>query len=230
MHELVARKEDWGPPLAMPLVRDASIDGLTWWPQDGVGYYPVEAGIAPYDQMYFDRFDRDAKTDLGRALMQARVDFVEQYYQGSLLIDVGIGSGAFVELRQRTRRTYGYDVNPAGIRWLKERNLFCKPYGKPFHAMTMWDVLEHIWDYPALLENVRKWLFISLPIFSDVHHVLRSKHFRPTEHYWYFTRDGLVRAMGGCGFDLMSESMVETELGREDIGTFAFRRDGCSND
>jgi hypothetical protein len=28
-----------------------------------------------------------------------------------------------------------------------------------------------------------------------------------------------------CGFALVSESTVETELGREDIGTFAFKRD-----
>jgi hypothetical protein len=60
----------------------------------------------------------------------------------------------------------------------------------------------------------------------DAEHALRSKHFRPTEHYWYFSRDGLVFAMKGCGFALVAESNVETELGREDIGTFAFRRDG----
>jgi hypothetical protein len=31
--------------------------------------------------------------------------------------------------------------------------------------------------------------------------------------------------MKACGFELVSESAVETELGREDIGTFAFRRE-----
>jgi hypothetical protein len=54
--------------------------------------------------------------------------------------------------------------------------------------------------------------------------VLRSKHFRPQEHIWYFTREGLVNAMKACGFSLVAESDFETELGREDIGTFAFRR------
>jgi hypothetical protein len=34
-----------------------------------------------------------------------------------------------------------------------------------------------------------------------------------------------VVAMNLCGFALVSESIVETELGREDIGTFAFRRE-----
>jgi hypothetical protein len=198
---------------------------LTWWPQIGIGYYPVEAGLAPYDQDYFDRFARDARTDLGRALMQARFNFVDQHYRG-ILIDVGIGSGAFVELRRARRRTtYGYDVNPAGIVWLKERALLVDPYLVSFDAITLWDVLEHIPDFQSLLANVSNWVFLSLPIFRDAEHVLRSKHFRPDEHYWYFTRDGLVFAMKMCGFALVSESMIETELGREDIGTFAFKRE-----
>lgn len=158
--------------------------------------------------------------------MQARVDFVAQHYQGSL-IDVGIGSGAFLDLRRRSRPmrpTFGYDVNPAGIEWLQHRRLFADPYAAPFEAASMWDVLEHVPDYPTLLANVQQWLFLSLPIFADAGHVLRSKHFKPGEHCWYFTRGGLVFAMQACGFTLVSESTVETELGREDIGTFAFKR------
>jgi hypothetical protein len=197
---------------------------LTWWPELGIGYYAVDANLAPYDQDYFDRFDRDARTELGKALMRARFNFVERHYRGPL-VDVGIGSGAFVELRcQRGRTTYGYDVNPAGIEWLKQRNLLVDPYQVIFDAITLWDVLEHMSDFQLLLANVRDWVFLSLPIFYSAEHALSSKHFRPAEHYWYFTRDGLIYAMRICGFDLVSESNVETELGREDIGTFAFRR------
>lgn len=195
---------------------------LTWWPQLGIGYYPVEAGIEPYDQDYFDNFARNSDSLLGRALMRARVEFVEQHYQGPL-IDVGVGSGAFIEARGRT---YGYDVNPAGIGWLMDRRLFVDPYEMLFNAASMWDVLEHMPDYPRLLANVREWLFLSLPIFSGPEHVLRSKHFKPKEHCWYFSPAGLVVAMKQCGFALVSESMFETELGREDIGSFAFRRSG----
>ena len=186
----------------------------------------MEAGIAPYDQDYFDRFERQAQTELGRALMRARFNFVERYYRGTL-IDVGIGSGAFVELRQARRRTtYGYDVNPAGIEWLEQHALLVDPYLVSFDAMTLWDVLEHIADFQSLLSNVRDWLFLSLPIFHDAEHALRSKHFRPDEHYWYFTRDGLVFAMKACGFALVSADTFEIDIGREDIETFAFRRLG----
>ena len=106
------------------------------------------------------------------ALMRARCDFVEQHYQGAL-IDVGIGCGAFVELRlARGLPAFGYDVNPAGIRWLDERSLLVDPYLTAFDAMTLWDVLEHMPEFPSLIANARKWLFLSLPIFRDAEHVL----------------------------------------------------------
>jgi Methyltransferase domain len=220
------RQDDRGPAGAVsPLAEQCAAGCLTWWLQRGIGWYPVEAGFAPYDQDYFDSFDRNAHTALGRALMRARFEFVERHYRGAL-VDVGIGSGAFVEMRnQHGRTTYGYDVNPAGIAWLEERQLLVDPYLVAFDAMTLWDVLEHIPDFRPLLANVREWLFLSLPIFRDAEHALRSKHFKPDEHCWYFTRDGLVFAMKWCGFVLVSESRIETELGREDIGTFAFRRE-----
>jgi hypothetical protein len=156
--------------------------------------------------------------------MQARFDFVERHYKGRL-VDIGIGSGAFIELRRaRKRMTWGYDVSRAGIKWLDDRALLVDPYLVSFEAMSLWDVLEHIPDFQSLLANVSDWLFLSLPIFRDADHALRSKHFKPDEHCWYFTRDGLVFAMKACGFDLVSENTMETELGREDIGTFAFQR------
>lgn len=198
---------------------------LIWWPEIGVGYYPVTAGITPYDQEYFDRFARQADSNIGRALMRARCDLVEKHYQGRDLVDVGIGSGAFINERSRRgRASCGFDVNPAGIRWLHERLKLVDPYAIPFNAMTMWDVLEHIPDFRPLLANVWEWLFVSLPIFENADHVLRSKHFRPDEHCWYFTHAGLARVLNDLGFLLVEYSDIETKLGREDIGSFVFRR------
>src|SRR5262245_59513311 len=207
-----------------PLANQFANRCLTWWPEVGVGFYPVASGFEPYDRDYFDRFANDAHSDLGKALMQARFNFVEQHYRGPL-VDVGIGCGAFVELRSnRRRQTYGYDVNPAGIEWLEQRKIFVDPHVVTFDAVTLWDVLEHIADFQGLLANVLDWVFLSLPIFYSAEHALQSKHFRPNEHYWYFTRDGLIHVMALCGFELISANTMETDLGREDIGTFAFRR------
>jgi hypothetical protein len=196
---------------------------LQWFPELGVGYFPVTA--SPYDQAYFDRFARQALEPIGQKLMRARISFVDKYYSGALL-DVGIGSGAFIEKRNALRpsSTFGFDINPAGIAWLKQRDLWINPYDGEVPALSMWDVLEHMSDFRLLLARVRRLLFLSLPIFRDAEHVLRSKHFRKDEHYWYFTRHGLISILRDPGFELIAESNMEIRAGREDIGTFAFRR------
>jgi hypothetical protein len=196
---------------------------LQWFPELGVGYFPVTG--SPYDQVYFDRFARQAAEPIGQKLMRARVSFVDKYYSGALL-DVGIGSGAFIEKRNdlRPNSTFGFDINPAGVAWLKKRDLWYDPYDGNVPALSMWDVLEHMHDFRSLLGGVRRLLFLSLPIFRDAEHVLRSKHFRKDEHYWYFTRHGLISVLHGLGFELIAESDMEVRAGREDIGAFVFRR------
>jgi hypothetical protein len=54
--------------------------------------------------------------------------------------------------------------------------------------------------------------------------VLKSKHYRKDEHYWYFSKAGLIIFMDRLGWKLREVSDVETILGREGITSFAFRR------
>lgn len=195
---------------------------LEW--RDGIGWLdpvnPIE-----YGKDYFAEYQRRSATDIGRRINAFRIEFVDKYYTGGRLCDVGIGSGAFVKHRNLAgSMTYGWDINPRAVRWLQKRELLRNPYIEAFTALSFWDVIEHIPDYPALLRNIGSWLFVSLPIFADEHHALRSKHFKPGEHCWYFTEQGLIRAMQNCGFTLIDANRNETLLGREDIGTFVFKR------
>lgn len=214
------------PPLMPAFGQECAARRLTWWPEIGVGYYPVEEGVKPYGQAYFDRYAAQADSEIGRQLMAARVDFVAAHWSGALL-DIGVGSGGFISAAAASRRfagVAGYDVNPAAKRWLEAAGLWFDPTGRIVDAVTFWDVLEHIPDFPRLVSRVREWVFVSLPIFQNGEHVLRSKHYRKDEHVWYFTRDGLIWAMKGCGFECVEVSDVETRIGREDIESFAFRR------
>lgn len=191
---------------------------LQWFPELELGFFPVSA--APYDAAYWDRYRRMDRTASGEALTRARVDLVDSYWNGPL-VDVGVGGGRFVEQRAQTR---GYDVNPEAVRWLKGIGRWCDIYQDGADAATFWDSLEHIADPRAILSKVRHFAFVSLPIFSGPEHVLRSRHFRKDEHFWYFTAAGFGRFMGSCGFDLLEYNSQEVDCGREDIGTFVFGR------
>lgn len=175
-----------------------------------------------YDEDYFAKYQKYAETPLGLALNRARLELVNEWlHPGKALIDVGIGCGQFVGARGYT---FGWDVNPKGVEWLEERRLLMNPWKIDVPGMSFWDSLEHIEDPSQVLEHCREFCFVSIPIFTDQSHVLRSKHYRPDEHYWYFVRSGFVRFMGNHGFRVVEHSMVETELGREDIESFVFQR------
>lgn len=209
--------------MSLPAMVEALSEGrLMWFEELGYGFFPVEN--TPYDQEYFDRYRSQADTSIGQALNRARCDLVRTWWTGAVL-DVGIGDGAFLRARGGEHFDKGFDVNPAGVSWLEERDQFADLYGlaRPVVA-TFWDSLEHIEDPAAALERISYMAFVSLPIFDDVRHVLRSKHFRKDEHYSYFTRPGFIGFAGRCGFAVADLNTMESDLGREGIETFVLTR------
>jgi len=197
---------------------------LQWFPELGLGYYPVTE--SPYDGEYWDKYVKYADTDLGRQIAKERIAFVDGFYQGQVL-DVGIGCGDFVTKRNQwteDKTTFGYDINPVGVAWLESNGLYLDPYKKPVFAATFWDVFEHIHDHSSLLQGITGYIFMSVPIFTGPDDVMQSKHFRKDEHCWYWTPKGLEQYMAGFGFTLIGESDFETRLGRESIGSYAFKR------
>lgn len=189
---------------------------LLWLPEFGIGYYPVED--QPYDEQYWQKYLVMEQTDIGKTLNQARVNMVKEY-EWNEIIDIGIGSGAFIK---EFSNAYGFDINPNAIEWLKQNNKWKEPSN--VDAMSFWDSLEHIHNPTELLGNINKYAFVSCPIYTDKDHILRSKHFRPDEHCWYWTYEGLIKFMSNFGFYLLEYSNIETLIGREDIGSFTFKR------
>lgn len=189
---------------------------LLWLPNYGLGYYPVED--SPYDEAYWYKYQKMEMTDIGRKLNDARLEIVKRY-QWESLIDIGIGSGAFIK---ELDNAYGFDINPSAVEWLKAIGKYKEP--EPVDAMSFWDSIEHIHNPTDLLNKCRKIVFISTPIYHSKEHILRSKHFRPDEHCWYFTKAGLIGFMDNFGFNCAEYSEIETEIGREDIGSFVFKR------
>ena len=212
------------PPPRFVLLDALTADRLAWLPEIGVGFYPVSCGAEPYDAAYFAKYQRYAATPLGRALTAQRLAFVDNHWRGEL-VDVGIGCGAFIEARADT---LGYDVCPQAIAWLRQRHLFYDIRARSIAAASFWDSLEHIPDFDAILASVEAWAFVSLPIFRGGDHARASKHFRRDEHCWYFEERGLLTVMERLGFACVDRSDIETRLGREDILTYAFVRDGAS--
>lgn len=197
-------------------------DGFLWLPSRGMGRLPTSE--PPYDADYFQNYVKLAGTPMGRAITSARVDLVRRYVGNGHVTDVGVGCGAFIMARMGW--TWGYDVNPAGVAWLHSVGRWCDPYDRSVSAVTLWDVIEHLEQPAQLLANVRRWVVMSLPIVPDAGPPSTDwKHYKPREHCWYWTDRGLVNWMAEHGFGLRDRSRIETQLGRQDIGTYVFERE-----
>ena len=171
----------------------------------GIAYQEDMSKSVPYDDAYFDRYVGYEGSEIEQALNRCRLNLVAQA-RGMEVIDVGIGSGKFLQAAQAAGlKCSGYDVNPRAEAWLKERDLWLDIYnpGPPtFYqggtvCWTFWDVLEHIPEPHKILDKipVGHCLLTSIPIFADLSRVRESKHFRPDEHYYYFTDEGFRRWM-----------------------------------
>lgn len=189
----------------------------------GVAYQHDQSASVAYDIDYFDKYRGYEGTEIAQRINAARLDLVSRHVAGDFVLDIGVGSGEFVKNRPNT---FGYDINPAAAAWLKGCGLWSDRF-EDFRAFTFWDVLEHVRD-PGVDYFGRiaggAWLFTSLPIFGDLTQVRVSKHYRPNEHYYYWTESGFVRWMARHGFTLREINEDETRAGRDSIVSFAFRK------
>lgn len=196
------------------------MDSLLWSEELGIGFHPREP--MDYEGPYFKKYQQLDNSKMGAALTKLRVDLVERHYgdNGSQVIDIGIGGGRFVT----QYGCWGFDVNPDAVAWLEERSALRDPYANSVDALAFWDSLEHIPDPESIVACARQWVFVSMPIYENAKDCLESPHYKPGEHIWYWTFDGLSRWFQRQGFEMYEANHMETEAGRRGIMSFAFKR------
>lgn len=201
---------------------------LRWYDDHG---YLSACPDGVYNDAYFDKYVGYAATENGKAITRSRLELVRLFVgTRARVLDFGIGCGAFIDARNAQAKcieappTVGYDIMPKSLDWLHSRGLHSDLWENPEDVVTFWDSAEHVEDFAALMGRVKRIAFFAIPIFRDREHVLQSHHYRPDEHFWYFTHDGLVKMMRRCGFDLLYSGADECQYGRKDIGSYAFMR------
>ena len=200
-------------------------DDLRYCYKHGIMFQTDMSKSIEYGKNYYQHYVTLIGNEISNKLNASRVALTEKY--SKCLLDVGIGSGEFI-MRSKMK-VYGYDINPYGISWLRERNLYVDPYSSALDGIdgwTLWDTLEHISHPEEFLHLVLPgtYLFVSLPIFSDLTKIRQSKHYKPGEHYYYFTEQGFLWFMTSRGFSLVEMSDQESVAGRDSILTFVLRK------
>jgi hypothetical protein len=191
-------------------------------PSHGVAYQKDRNHIVNYDGAYYEKCRSYEGQLIADKINAGRRSIVSRHFGSGAVLDTGIGSGEFIKGRQNT---YGRDVNPVAIEWLKRNDLWAQ-YPQDFDAFTFWDVLEHIETPANVLQHIRPsaYLFASIPVFDDLALIRESKHYRPGEHLYYWTDRGFISWLGMHGFELLERDCFESKAGRENIATYAFER------
>ena len=197
---------------------------LSWCNDHGIMYQTDMSTSVDYAKDYYEKYISYEKTEIATKLNEGRTKITEKYCNN--LLDIGIGSGEFI--KESKIPAYGFDINEIAVKWLKEIGLYVDPYNKmpDVGGLTFWDSLEHIPNPNALLSLVKskQYVFISIPIFDNLFNLKKSKHYRPNEHYYYFTANGIVKYMKDSGFSVVEIDDFEIKSGREDIMTFVFQK------
>ena len=192
---------------------------MKWNDDKGFGFLKA---TEPCTKDYWAEYRELDKTPLGRVLTMVRIAMVYAFADETKdwpVVDVGIGGGAFVD---KCGDCYGTDIGKEALAWLEEHELLWD--GESVPVMTFWDSLEHIENPGPLLAKATKLVYVSTPIYRDQAHARASKHYKPNEHLWYFTDHGLHMFMREYGFKCVEQNEIETDAGREGIGSYVFKR------
>jgi hypothetical protein len=147
---------------------------LVLFRKHGVAVQRDMSVTAAYDQAYFDKCAGYQGSAIAAAVNAGRARMVEHSYGCGPLLDIGVGSGAFLLER---KRTFGYDVNPVAEAWLKARGRWIEPDAfAHFAAFSFWDVIEHLPDPDVYFHAIAPgaFVFASLPIFADLMRIRES--------------------------------------------------------
>jgi hypothetical protein len=178
---------------------------------------------------YADYFARERESNLVKA--EQRLDILQQLGATSgRLLDFGAADGTFVgQARARSFDAYGVEVSaeaqratPAALRPFIYSTLADAGPGA-FDVVTLWDVLEHLTDFPETLKLLRRattnsgLVAIVVPVI-DNWNARRAPEtwdqYKPPEHLTYFSTRSLRAALETWVGPVIHESAAWTRYAR----------------
>jgi SAM-dependent methyltransferase len=188
-----------------------------------VGY----AGLHPrvFDDVYsqdgylevtLDAYDKSRKYRQER-FGRERVEIIKKYVTEGRLLDIGCGSGWFLESAGEFFRCEGVEFGDALRQWTKRQYGFriyktAEEASGPFDVITAFDVIEHVPDPVETLKQVARLLrpggigLIYTPNFDSLAFLAvqeQNNLICPPQHLFYFNRSSFLKCCELAGLELV---------------------------
>lgn len=170
-----------------------------------------------YNLEYFEKMLR-LNSATAEHISAIRWDFVKEI-EPKTVLDYGSGPGWFRAFRpDYVEHVDTYDIGQfpqTGIR----RDVY--------DLITFWDVIEHIKNLSSLssLWTKTKYVALSIPIRYKGLKLKEWKHYKPGEHFHYFSEETIKGYFRSIGFECCKFEYPEVTCGiRKDIGSGLFKR------
>ncbi|KKR88423.1 MAG: Methyltransferase type 12 [Candidatus Wolfebacteria bacterium GW2011_GWB1_41_12] len=152
-----------------------------------------------------------------------KIKFIEKYPVGKNLLDIGCGTGIFLEeARRRGYKINGNEISSYTIKALKQKNISCFPGAveggilpkKRFDIVTAWDVIEHIpkikMAFKEIVGSLKEsgYLFLTTPDTQSIDSFLMGKSWynykKAPEHVLFLNRKSVTELFKASNLKLIS--------------------------
>lgn len=193
---------------------------LLWCPTLDIGMVVPLQGEAEriYDAAYYAHLAEREKSKVGIDLISSRVACAS-LTPFDRYVEVGPGAGGFGRWLKSAFNFVKYEAVDRNTPW---------PTPSKDALVVAWDSIEHM----EALEPLRGWggILLTVPVEDDESAWLKSRHYKPGEHIWYFTPNGLVRVMVRLGYRLSWFTRSEEMFGRREVCRALFLDPGVARD
>lgn len=187
------------------------------------------------DKTASDVYTQPVQVDIDRKKYQYGLDLIEKLGPPAMkkIMDIGCGSGGFLKIANENGWEYcvGVDANERysdiyeetrGVQFLQTsfEHIDHEKIGSEYDCISMWNVLEHLYDIQQIISDVRRMLkpgglmFIMVPnVESLASRIIRERSATFNwKHVSHFTRNSLDRLMSSCGFTAVHYETVISEI------------------
>lgn len=187
------------------------------------------------DKTASDVYTQPVQIDIDRRKYQYGIDLIETLNPESKkkIMDIGCGSGEFLKVADDNgwEKCIGIDANARygdiyqeakGIQFLQSsfEQLDSERLGSGYDCISMWNVLEHLYDIQSIVSDVKRMLkrgglfFVMVPnVESLASRIIRERS--PTfnwKHVSHFTRGSLEKLMTSCHLTPVHFETAITEI------------------